>query len=183
MKIKLFPIPGSGIVETDWHIDTRGGFARFFCDNELSSVLAGRKIVQINQSKTIAKGTIRGLHFQHVPYAEIKFVRCTKGGVFDVLVDLRRDSDSYLKWHSEILTPENARMMVVPEGCAHGFQVLEPDTELLYLHTAAYSPDHEGGVMFDDPAIGIDWPLEAVDVSDRDLKHPIIDEKFLGIEL
>jgi len=183
MKIKLFPIAGSGIVETDWHADTRGGFARFFCDNELSSVLAGRKIVQINQSRTVAKGAIRGLHFQYAPHAEMKFVRCLGGRAFDVLVDLRRDSDTYLKWHGEILTPENARMMIVPEGCAHGFQALEPNTELLYLHTAAYSPELEGGVMFDDPAVGIEWPLEAVDLSDRDLNHPRMDEGFSGIEL
>ena len=182
MNIISLPIDGAKIIETDWRKDPRGGFARLFCENELASVLEGRKIKQINQSKTASVGAVRGMHFQYAPDAEMKFVRCLKGQVFDVFVDLRQNSKTYLKWHGEILSAENARMLVIPEGCAHGFQVMEANSELLYLHTAVYAPANEAGILFNDPKIGIKWPLDFTDISDRDRQHNIIDQDFAGFE-
>lgn len=110
-------------------------------------------------------------------------VRCLKGRVFDVAVDLRAGSETYLHWYAEILTPKNMRMLIIPEGVGHGFQTQESDSELLYFHTAPYQPEYEGGVPFDDPAIGIEWPMPCSDLSERDRLHPPIDSEFPGIEL
>lgn len=163
--------------------DSRGAFARLFCANELQAVIGSRVIVQINQSITRSAGAIRGMHFQHAPHAEMKIVRCLRGSVFDVALDLRRDSPTFLRWTARTLTPQDGEAMVIPEGCAHGFQVLEPDSELLYLHTAYYAPQAEGGVRFDDPAIGIAWPLAPTDISARDLDHPRLDQNFKGLAI
>lgn len=175
------PIAGVMRIETSPHSDARGAFARFFCEESLADLLGGRRVVQINHSRSVERGTIRGMHFQHAPYAEVKFVRCLRGRVWDVAVDLRAGSPTFLKWHAEELSPENAHMLVIPEGCAHGFQTLEPDTELLYLHTAAYTPGAEGGVRYDDPAIGIRWPLPATNISPRDAGHGWITADFTGL--
>lgn len=181
MKSVATPIPGVMRIETSSHADDRGAFARFFCEEGLSVSLGGRRIVQINHSRSVERGTIRGMHFQYAPHAEIKFVRCLRGRVWDVAVDLRADSPTFLQWHAEELSPENARMLVVPEGCAHGFQTLEQDTELLYLHTAAYAPGAEGGVRYDDPTIDIRWPLPATNISPRDAGHAWITADFTGL--
>lgn len=181
MDIKLTAIPDVLVVEMKKHEDERGSFMRLFCQQELSTVLGARKIVQINKSVTISKGAIRGLHFQCPPYAEMKLVRCLKGQVFDVAVDLRQKSKTFLQWHSEILTPGNNKMLLIPEGFAHGFQSLECGTEVLYLHTAEYHPESEAGVLFDDPKLNIQWPIDVTDVSDRDKNHPLIDEHFMGL--
>ena len=183
MKIVPTSLQGVMTVETERLVDQRGSFARLFCVEELSNLLGGHQIVQINQSKTAALGAIRGMHFQIPPFAEIKIIHCLRGKVFDAAVDLRKGSDTFLHWHAEILTPENARMFVIPEGCAHGFQTLEANTELLYLHTAQYEPNHEGGVLYDDPAIDIQWPMTCTEISDRDRTHPRIGDDFLGIEV
>jgi dTDP-4-dehydrorhamnose 3,5-epimerase len=163
--------------------DERGAFTRLFCGQTLSTVLGGRKIVQINHSFTEAVGAVRGLHFQHAPHAEMKLVRCMKGKVWDVAVDLRPQSRSYKRWYAQELSPQNARMMVIPEGFAHGFQVLEAGSELLYLHTTLYKPEAEGGLRHDDPELGISWPLPMTDISARDSSHPYIDNSFRGIIL
>jgi dTDP-4-dehydrorhamnose 3,5-epimerase len=139
--------------------------------------------MQINQSRTAVIGAVRGLHYQRLPHPEMKFVRCLKGRVWDVAVDLRHKSPTFLGWHAEELTPNNLRMMVIPEGFAHGFQVLEPESELLYLHTDFYSPKTEGGLRYDDPHLAIDWPLEVTDLSSRDAAHPLIHSDFSGIIL
>lgn len=177
------PLAGVFTVETASVPDHRGAFSRLFCADELASVLEGRAIVQINHSRTAAVGAVRGMHFQYPPHAEMKFVRCLKGRVWDVTVDLRADSPTFLQWHAEELAPEHARMLVIPEGVAHGFQVLEADSELLYLHTAAYAREAEGGVRHDDPAVGIDWPLPVTGLSGRDRNHPLIDAAFEGQRL
>lgn len=181
MKIQATPLPDLKLVETTPHNDARGAFARWFCEYELSQLIGSRRIVQINHSLTVAVGAVRGLHFQFPPHAEMKMVRCMKGRVWDVAVDLRRGSSTFLHWHAEELSPDNRRMMVIPEGFAHGFQVMEPKTELLYLHTSPYSPNAEGGLRFDDPAVGIAWPLPTTDVSARDGLHPLIDSSFQGL--
>lgn len=175
------PIPGLVVVETTPYIDTRGAFSRLYCEQELRDLIGQRHIVQINHSVTAAEGAVRGMHFQHPPYAEMKLVRCIRGRVWDVAVDLRMGSPSFLRWHAEELTALNARMMIIPEGFAHGFQVLEPDSELLYLHTALYTPSAEGGLRYDDPRLAISWPLPAVDLSPRDSAHPFISTDYPGI--
>lgn len=183
MKIYPTPIAGLLVVETMPYTDARGAFSRLFCDKELAPLISTRQIVQINHSRTTTVGAIRGLHFQHPPHAEMKLVRCLKGRVWDVAVDLRQHSPTFLHWHAEELTPENARMMVIPEGFGHGFQVLEPESELLYLHTAHYTPYAEEGLRYDDPYLGIDWPRKVTELSERDTKHSLIDTKFQGISL
>lgn len=180
VNILLTKLHGVVIVETAPIVDHRGTFTRLFCESELADVICNRRIVQINYSRTVRAGAVRGLHLQRAPHAEMKLVRCLKGRVFDVAVDLRTGSQSYLQWHAEELTPENQRMLIIPEGCAHGFQALEPDSELLYLHTSPYSPAAESGVRFDDARLGIPWPLPAVDLSPRDLLLPTLDASFSG---
>jgi dTDP-4-dehydrorhamnose 3,5-epimerase len=183
MKIHPTPIPDLVIAESIAFKDERGAFARLFCDQELSSVIGQRKIVQINHSCTEAVGAVRGLHFQQAPYAEMKLVRCLKGKVWDVAVDLRPHSPSYKHWHAQELSPHHVNMIVIPEGFAHGFQVLEAGSELLYLHTAIYKPETEGGVRYDDPELAIAWPLTVTDISVRDSSHAYIDKSFRGIVL
>lgn len=161
--------------------DERGEFARLFDADLLAPVHAARSIVQVNRSVTRHVGSVRGLHFQRAPALEAKWVRCLRGRVLDVAVDLRRGSPTFLQHFAVELSPAAANTLFIPEGCAHGFQVLEPDSELLYLHTAPYAPGHEGGVRFDDPALGIDWPLPPVGLSARDLSHPFLTPAFEGL--
>jgi len=181
LKITQTALPGVAVVETTPYTDERGAFACLYDGRELASVIGARRIVQINHSRTAAVGAVRGMHFQYPPHAEMKLVRCLRGRVWDVAVDLRAGSPSFLRWHAEELAPDNARMMVVPEGCAHGFQVLEPDSELLYLHTARHVPAAEGGVSCDDRRLGIRWPLPVAGLSRRDRGFPPIALNFSGI--
>jgi dTDP-4-dehydrorhamnose 3,5-epimerase len=174
MQIIQTLLSGVAVAKSDPVADNRGVFFRMFCERELAPVMGERRIVQVNHSLTRLAGALRGMHFQYPPHAEMKLVRCLKGRVFDVAVDLREDSPTFLKWHAEELDPENRLMMVIPEGCAHGFQALAADSELLYLHTAFYDKIAEGGVRHDDPLIGIRWPLKISDISDRDSNFPLI---------
>ena len=183
MKLIEADIAGAWVVESTVFRDHRGAFSRLYCSRELQGVIGSRAIAQINQSKTCSIGALRGLHYQNPPHAEMKIVRCLKGRVFDVAVDLRRGSPTFLKWVSVELTPDSGVAFMIPEGCAHGFQVLEENSELLYLHTASYEPAAEGAVRFDDPRIGIEWPMEAMDLSARDSGHPHLTEAFRGIDL
>jgi dTDP-4-dehydrorhamnose 3,5-epimerase len=175
-------IKGVDVVETAPAEDHRGSFARLFCEIDLASVMRGRRVVQINHSCTRAVGAVRGMHFQFRPHAEMKLVRCLRGRVWDVAVDLRRGSPTILQWHALELTPRNARMLVIPEGCAHGFQALEAESELLYLHTTLYVPAAEGGVAHDDPQLGIAWPLPVTDLSARDRAHQPLPRGFAGLD-
>ena len=168
MRFHKTPFSGLFVAETTPFTDERGSFVRLFCDQELAEIFGDRKVTQINQSITRSVGAIRGLHFQTAPYAEMKLVRCLEGRVWDVAVDLRKDSPTFLQWHAEELSPIDMKMMVIPEGFAHGFQTLEPNSRLLYLHTASYAPSAEGGVRFDDPMVDIAWPRDPVDLSSRD---------------
>ena len=183
MNIRTTPIAGLFVAETTLHTDERGAFGRMFCRDSLAPALSGREIVQINQSRTVMPGTVRGMHFQHAPHAEMKLVRCLRGRVWDVAVDLRAGSDTFLHWHAETLDGDNARMMIIPEGCAHGFQVLEPDSELLYLHTASYTPAAADGLRPDDPRLDIAWPLGIAGLSLRDRSHELITDDFPGIHV
>jgi dTDP-4-dehydrorhamnose 3,5-epimerase len=181
MKTETTALAGVVVIETQSFIDSRGSFARLFCVQELASAIGERQIEQINLSRTTAVGAVRGLHFQQPPHSEMKLVRCLKGRVWDVAVDLRSGSKTFLRWHAEELTAENARMLVIPEGCAHGFQVLEADSELLYLHTASYSTQAETGIRFDDSRLGITWPLPPAELSERDRVLPVLMPDFAGV--
>lgn len=181
MKINATSIPGLMSVETAAYRDHRGAFARLYCQEELRDAVGLSQIVQINHSRTHEVGAVRGLHFQHPPHAEIKCVRCLRGRVWDVAVDLRSGSPTFLQWHSEELSGDNMRMLIIPEGCAHGFQVLDADSELLYLHSAFYTPAAEAGIQPTDPRLGIDWPLPIRDLSERDGSHPLLTDHFSGL--
>ena len=183
MTIRETPIAGVLAVDATVVRDHRGLFARCFCEEELAPILNGRRVCQVNVSRTVAVGAIRGLHFQRSPHAEMKLIRCLRGRVWDVAVDLRANSPTFLQWHAEELSPTNMRMIVIPEGCAHGFQVQDAESELLYIHTAMYHRDSEGAVRFDDPRVSIPWPLTATDLSERDLSHALLRPDFTGIEL
>ena len=161
--------------------DSRGYLERLFCDEELGALVPGKRIAQINRSYTAGRGTVRGLHFQRPPHAEIKFVSCLRGQIFDVAVDVRYDSPTFLHWHAELLSADNLRTFVLPEGFAHGFQTLTDDCELLYFHTAAYQPAAEAGLNPQDPRLAIEWPLPVADLSPRDGAHPLLDDAFAGV--
>lgn len=183
MNITLTKIRGAVVAEQAPFQDNRGAFGRLFCEKSLAEQLGSRHIVQINHSRTSAVGAVRGMHFQHAPHAEMKMVRCLKGRVWDVVLDLRANSPTFLQWHAEELSPESAKMLVIPEGCAHGFQVLEPESELLYLHSAFYEPTSEGAVRFDDPLVNITWPLPVTDLSQRDMNHALLSPDFAGLHV
>jgi len=171
------PLPGLALIETAAFEDHRGSFARLFCAEELAA-LGMQPIVQINHSLTRAQGAVRGLHFQRPPRAEAKLVRCLRGRMLDVAVDLRAGSPTYLTWHAVELSAANRLALFLPRGFAHGFQTLTPDCELLYLHDQAYSPEDEGGLRHDDPALGIAWPLPVSDLPARDAAHPLLSTGF-----
>ncbi len=177
------PMKGAHVIELEPFKDERGMFSRLFCKEELEKIGHTGEIVQVNHSVTREKGALRGMHYQRPPHAEIKIVRCIRGAVFDVMVDIRKGSDTFLKWFGVELTRENNKAVYIPQGFAHGFQVLAPDSELLYFHAEFYSPEHEGALCFEDPAVGIEWPLEVTDISGRDRSHPFINESFEGVSL
>jgi dTDP-4-dehydrorhamnose 3,5-epimerase len=174
-------VRGVFVVEMSPFSDNRGTFSRLFCATELKEIIGTRQIVQINRSCTNSVGAVRGLHYQRPPHAEMKLITCLNGRVWDVALDLRAGSKTFLQWHTEELTPSNSRIIVIPEGCAHGFQVLEPRSELLYLHTALYDAGSEGGVRPLDPRLDIPWPLPIGDISERDLNHPLLSSDFAGL--
>lgn len=183
MKASPLSMTGAWLIETEAFQDQRGKFARFFCLKELENIHKGKAVEQINYSHTELKGTVRGLHFQHPPKTEAKLVRCLRGSVFDVIVDLRSGSETFLQWHGETLSGDNMKMLYVPDGFAHGFQALEDRVEMLYLHTESYDPEYEGGVRYHDPSLCIQWPLTVTEVSDRDRSHPLLTEEFEGLVL
>lgn len=183
MKAQSTGIAGVMLVETARHGDPRGSFARWFCDQDLHEAMQGAAIRQINQSSTSQRGTVRGMHFQYPPHAEKKLIRCLSGKVFDVVVDVRQASPTFLAWRGFTLEAGDDRALLIPEGCAHGFQALTDEAQLLYLHTAPYAPGAEGALRHDDPRIGIAWPLPPQNLSPRDLQHPPLPADFSGIKL
>ena len=181
MKFTELPLKGAYVVEPKPFEDQRGMFSRIFCEIEFKEISHSKKLVQINHSLTNRKGAIRGLHYQNPPMTETKMVKCLRGSVYDVIIDLRKESDTFLNWHGETLSSENRCMLYIPEGFAHGFQTLEANCELLYFHTEFYSPDYEEAVRFDDPRVGIKWPLDVSDISEKDKNHPLLSGNFEGI--
>lgn len=160
--------------------DERGYLERLFCAAELRDSF-GITVAQINHTLTLRSGTVRGLHFQMPPFAETKLVSCLRGKVFDVAVDLRRGSPTFLRWHSEILSGDNYKALLIPAGFAHGFQTLSDDCNMLYLHSEAYDPSAERGLNAVDPRLAIPWPIPMTDQSPRDAGHPLLTAEFGGL--
>lgn len=160
--------------------DDRGYFSRLFCQGELEELWPRRPILQINESLTVDRGTVRGMHFQKAPHEEMKFVTCLAGEILDVAVDVRPQSPTYLHWHGERLSAANMRSMLVPPGFAHGFQALTDNCLLLYVIDTPYAPDFEGGLNPTDPLLGIDWRLAITCLSDRDRNLPMLQPSVPG---
>ncbi len=175
------PISGLKVIERKPIGDRRGFLARIFCDSHLRSAGWEKPIAQINQTVTHKKGTVRGMHFQNAPHTEMKLISCIQGEIWDVAVDLRKNSPTFLKWHAEKLSAENCRALLIPEGFAHGFQTLSDDCELIYLHSASYSPEAEAGIRPNDSYLKIAWPLDFFEISTRDAEHPLLNDQFTGI--
>jgi dTDP-4-dehydrorhamnose 3,5-epimerase len=166
-------LSGAFFVDLERREDSRGFFARTWCANEFADHGLTTEVVQANVSFNPRQGTLRGMHFQRAPHAETKLVRCTRGAIYDVVVDLRRDSDTYKEWVGVELSADNRRALFVPEGFAHGYQTLVPDAEVFYQVSEYYTPGAEGGVRWDDPAFGIEWPdPDGAFLSDKDRSWP-----------
>jgi dTDP-4-dehydrorhamnose 3,5-epimerase len=176
MKIKTTPIKDLYIIETNKIGDDRGAFMRMFCFDDIKKQTnINFEIKQINFSHTVNKGTVRGMHFQKAPSLESKIVRCIQGAIYDVAVDLRKDSPTYLQYFAIELSEENNYALLIPENFAHGFQSLTDDCKMVYLHNQFYTPNCEGGLRFDDAKLNINWPLKPINLSQRDLSFNSIE--------
>jgi dTDP-4-dehydrorhamnose 3,5-epimerase len=164
------------ILDIEKYEDERGFFGRAFCQKEFKEHGLDQNVVQANVSFSKQRGTLRGLHYQTRPYREAKLMRCTRGAIYDVIADVRSDSPTFKQWMGVELTADNYRMLYVPKGCAHGFITLEDDTEALYQVSAFYAPEHERGLRYDDPAFGIEWPIDVQVISDKDRQWPDFEE-------
>jgi dTDP-4-dehydrorhamnose 3,5-epimerase len=183
VKFTPLPLAGAHLVHLEKRGDDRGFFARFFCEEEFARHGLVSRYTQINNSLSMKQGTLRGMHYQLPPAAEVKVVRCVRGALHDVILDIRPQSPTFGRWFGETLSAENRTMMYVPEGFAHGFVTLEPDTEVLYLVSAAYAPAAERGIRFDDPKFGIRWPVAPAELSEKDRKWPDYDPEYHGAAL
>jgi dTDP-4-dehydrorhamnose 3,5-epimerase len=181
LTVTDLPLAGLKLVARQRLGDDRGSFARLFCAEELRAAGWRDPIVQVNHTMTARKGTVRGMHFQRPPHAEMKLVSCVRGEVFDVAVDLRRGSPTFLRWHAERLSADNNRALLIPQGFAHGFQALTDDAELIYCHSAAYDAASEGGLNPRDPRLAIAWPLPITELSARDAQAAMLDAAFTGM--
>jgi dTDP-4-dehydrorhamnose 3,5-epimerase len=178
MKFTETPLGGAYIIELEKREDDRGFFARFFCVREFAALGLDSSIVQINNSLSTMAGTLRGIHYQLPPKAETKIVRCLKGSFYDVIVDLRPESPTFLKWFGVTLSAENRVMIYAPKNFGHGFLTLEDNTEALYLVTEFYAPEYERGIRWNDPRLGIDWPITPVEISAKDQTHRDFDPEY-----
>ena len=177
------PLPGLKRVTRQQLGDHRGFLSRLFCADELAMAGWSTPIAQVNHTFTAARGTVRGLHFQRPPHADAKLVSCIRGEVWDVAVDLRTGSPTFLQWHAERLSAANGRALLIPPGFAHGFQALSDGVELLYCHSAAHRPQAEGGLSPTDPTLAVAWPLSIGLLSPRDAQHPLLDpQQFEGLD-
>ena len=177
------PLEGLKVLRRKPVGDSRGFLERMFCAQEFAPILGGKTIAQINRTLTGKCGSVRGMHFQNAPYAETKFVTCLRGEVFDVAVDVRKNSPTFLHWHGELLTQDNHTTLLIPEGFAHGFQTLSDNCEMLYFHTADYHADSEGALNAQDPRLTIKWPMAITEQSKRDMSHELISTAFKGVTL
>ena len=182
-RFDAVPTPLAGLVRIERRVlaDERGEFERLFCAETLAAWGFPSAPAQINRSLTRAPGTIRGIHFQYPPHGEVKLVSCLRGSVFDIAVDIRRGSPSFLQWYGCVLSADNHQSLLIPHGFAHGFQALESDSELIYCHSVAYAPEAEGRLHPIDPRLAIYWPLPPGGLSPRDASHPPITDDFTGV--
>lgn len=180
--ITATPLAGLMVIERQRLADARGFLARMFCAKEFAAIGWHKPIAQINHTVTLRRGTIRGLHFQHPPHAEMKLISCLRGEVWDVAIDLRSGTSTFLQWFGITLSAKNCRALLIPEGFAHGFQTLTDDAELLYCHSSPYHPEAEGGLHPIDPDLAIDWLLPPTEISTRDSSHPLIQNGFKGVK-
>jgi len=176
-------LKGAFIIKPQLMEDQRGFFGRIFSQDEFDQQGLQTIFKQANHSGSTQKGTIRGMHFQFSPYTEAKLVKCIRGKIYDVLIDLRKNSPTFLRWYGAELSDENKLMMYVPNGFAHGFQSLEDNSEIFYLVSEFYKKDYEGGAKFDDPIVGIKWPLPVTAISEKDKNCSFLDKNFKGIEV
>lgn len=176
-------IQGLCIIERQRLGDERGFLSRLFCTEELALAGWRKPVAQVNHTLTQKQGTVRGMHFQYPPYAEMKLVMCLRGTVWDVGLDLRAGSPTFMQWRAAELSADNGCALLIPEGCAHGFQALSDDCELLYLHAAPYAAQAEAGLLATDPQLAINWPLPITLQSERDLRHPQVATEFAGLDL
>jgi dTDP-4-dehydrorhamnose 3,5-epimerase len=174
------PLKGSYIIDLEPFTDDRGWFARTFCKNEFIRVGHNEEWVQLNHSLTKQTGTIRGMHFQMHPFSEIKLVRCIAGAVYDVIIDIRKGSSTFLNYFGAELSSANKKMIYIPKGFAHGFQTLSDDSELIYHHSQFYTPAAQRGIKYNDRLINISWPLAPVDISVKDTEQEELDANFKG---
>ena len=181
MTFSPTPLAGCYVIGLEPVQDERGWFVRTYCQEAFRAVAPDLAWVECNHSCTRRAGAVRGLHFQRPPHAEAKLVRCIAGAVWDVVVDLRRGSPTFMRWFGVELSPAKRNMLFVPERFAHGFQALADNSEMFYQHTRAFTPEAEGGLRFDDPRLGVRWPLQVCDLSARDRRHPLLDDAFEGL--
>jgi dTDP-4-dehydrorhamnose 3,5-epimerase len=172
---------GLMLVERQTIVDNRGFLSRMFCSEELAATGWLKPVAHINHTYTAKRGTVRGMHFQSPPNAEMKLISCLRGKVWDVAVDLRASSDTFLQWHAEELSADNQRAMLIPEGFAHGFQALTDNVEMLYCHSAPYHAESERGLNPRDPFLTIAWPFDMTELSDKDARHPLLTHDFHGL--
>ena len=172
MLFKETKLKGAYVIELEPIEDDRGFFARTFCKSEFEKYNLNPRIVQCNTSFNARKGTLRGMHYQSQPHEEVRLVRCARGSIYDVIVDLRPDSPTFKQWVAAELTEKNRRMLYVPEGFAHGFQTLEDDAEVFYQMSEFYAPEYARGVRWNDPAFGINWPAGERIICTRDQSFP-----------
>ena len=182
MRFEETKLKGSYIITPTPVGDNRGWFARTYCKREFEPIMRDAEWVQINHSFSSERGAIRGMHFQIGEHQEIKLVRCIAGAVYDVIIDIRTGSPTFMQWVGVELNAQNKNMIYVPRGFAHGFQTLTKDAELIYHHSNYYSPDREAGIRYNDQKVSIDWPLIPTTISERDLNHKLIDESFTGLD-
>jgi len=183
MKFLKTPIEGAHVIEPERREDHRGFLARVFCEREFTEAGLEGRFVQINNSTSNRKGIVRGLHYQAPPHAEVKVMRVIRGAIFDVIVDVRLGSPTFGTWFGAELSAENRRMMYSPRGFAHGFLSLTDDVEVIYMASAFYAPGFERGIRFDDPRVGIAWPVPPLEVSDKDRAWPDLDPSIHAVRL
>lgn len=175
------PLSGLLLVQRQQREDSRGFLSRIYCAEEFMASGLFSPIIQINHTLTKRAGTVRGMHYQLPPHTESKLVSCLKGAIFDVAVDLRQESPTFLQWHGQLLSAANQRSFLIPEGFAHGFQTLTEDCELIYFHTAPYHALAEASLNASDPRLAIEWPQKITERSERDRDQPMLDNNFAGI--
>jgi dTDP-4-dehydrorhamnose 3,5-epimerase len=176
------PISGVKVIERQLLGDQRGHFARIFCADDLGQAGWPGPIAQVNESFTVRAGSLRGMHYQGSPFADWKLVTCVRGAVIDIALDIRAGSSTVMRWHGERLSADNGHALLIPPGCAHGFQALTADVSLVYCHSRCYTPEADSGISPLDPLVAIEWPLPIADMSDRDRTRPMLPNDFAGVQ-